>query len=175
MPVARRVAKVRSSASEVDDLTWDIMADAIEVDDLPPGWDGKLQVVFADVLPEPNLRTKWDTHGDGIVATWAKERPGTRPSCWWRWTAPEPRRVLAEPETLADFYGEEEETAFIESEAAYLERHDMLLPGEAELLTADDFAPVALTQTPQAWQCAGRYGEPRRSAALRRLARSEAP
>ena len=27
-------------------------------------------------------------HGPYIVEGWAVEHPGTRPSCWWRWSAP---------------------------------------------------------------------------------------
>jgi hypothetical protein len=168
MPVARRVAKTRTSASEVDDLTWDILTDAVAPEDLPNTWDGRLMVVFADVAPEPNLRTAWNAHSDQIVAAFAQATPGTRPTSWWRWDAPEPRRVLAEPETLLDA-DDEPETVFLESEAAYLQRHDLLLDGEAALLGEDDFAPVELTQTREAWTCAGQHGEPRRSAALRRV------
>jgi hypothetical protein len=172
MPVARRIPKVRLDV-EVDPTTWAVMTDEIHPNELE-GWD-RLVVVFGDTLPAPNFRTAWDAHADEIVATWARDHPGSRPSLWWRWTAPEQRRVLAEPEVLAPFRGDEEEVAYIESEAAFLRRHDLLLDGEAALLGEADYAPVEMAKTPQAWACEGQHGVPRRSAALRRLARSEAP
>ena len=174
MPVARRVAKARlTNAQDVDDQTWGILTDQITVDDLPEeGWD-RLVVKLADTLPEPNLHTAWNTYREEIVAAWARDYPGTRPSCWWRWDAPEPeRRVVAEPEVLVPFWGAELEVAFVESEAAFLERHGLFLDGEAELLSADDYAPQRVENTPQGWTCAGEHGLPRRSAALRRLAAS---
>jgi hypothetical protein len=180
VPVPRRAAKVRSASLEVDDLTWAILTDAIPSEEIPEGWDGRLLVEFADVLPEPNLHTAWNTYRDEIVAAWATDCPGTRPSCWWRWDGPErERRVLAEPEPTPDApdasiagWGRVEETAYVETEPAYLRRHSLLLAGEAELLGEADFVPEEVTRTRASWQCQGRYGEPRRSAALRRLARS---
>jgi hypothetical protein len=134
MPVPRRLAKQRLSDSEVDDQTWGLLTDQIDPADLPDSWGGRLMVVFADVLPEPNLRTAWRAHVDEIVATWAAEHPGSRPSCWWRWDAPEPRKIVAWPETAPDADAELV-TMFIESEAAFLERHGLLLDGEAALLS----------------------------------------
>jgi hypothetical protein len=171
MPVARRVAKTRITP-EVDDTTWGVMTDQIDPSDLE-GWD-RLVVDLADVLPPPNLVTTWRAHADQIVSAWAMDHPGTRPSCWWRWDAPEPRKIVAWPETAPDADAELV-TMFIESEAGFLRRHDLLLDGEAALLTEADYAPQEDTRTRQGWQCAGRYGEnPRRSAALRQLAASEA-
>jgi hypothetical protein len=46
---------------------------------------------------------------------------------WWQWDAPEPRQRLGDAER--------------ESEATYLERHGLLLPGERRRLTAEDFEP----------------------------------
>jgi hypothetical protein len=181
MPVPRRLAKVRLSDPGVDDLTWSILTDAIEPEEIPEGWDGRLKVAFADVMPEPGgLKSAWDTYGAEIVAGWATAHPGTRPSCWWRWSAPEPeRRVLAEPEPQPDApdasttrWDRVEETAFVETEPAYLRRLDLLLPGEAERIEAADFEPEVVTRTRASWTCKGRFGEPRRSAALRRLAAS---
>jgi hypothetical protein len=140
VPVPRRVPKARITP-EVDDQTWGLLTDEIDPSDLPETWDGRLTVVFADVLPEPNLRTAWRTYGAEITEAYAQSNPGQRPTCWWRWEAPEKeRRVLAEPETLGTD-PRAEETAYVESEAAYLRRHDLLLPGEAERLTETDFAP----------------------------------
>ena len=30
----------------------------------------------------------WEVHGDEVTAAWVRERPGTRPRCWWRFSAP---------------------------------------------------------------------------------------
>lgn len=37
------------------------------------------------VHPEKAL---WEEHRDAALADWVKERPGTRPSLWWRYDAP---------------------------------------------------------------------------------------
>lgn len=44
---------------------------------------------------EESAKQAWDELGEGITADWLAERPGTRPWGWWRWSAPEPRRVVA--------------------------------------------------------------------------------
>lgn len=35
-------------------------------------------------------RPLWEQYGDEITKRWIKDHPGTRPSCWWRYTAPKP-------------------------------------------------------------------------------------
>src|SRR5258708_5304722 len=40
------------------------------------------------------LACSWDELGEGITKRSAERRPGTRPSAWWQWSAPEPRRRL---------------------------------------------------------------------------------
>jgi hypothetical protein len=40
------------------------------------------------------IRAAWDAVGLDITAEWSVERPGTRPSCWWQYEAPGPRRRL---------------------------------------------------------------------------------
>jgi hypothetical protein len=113
----------------------------------------------------------------GVVWT---RRPGTRPSCCWRFDAPEPDLIAGtDPEMQAFIYqrkrlggkgtpsvgaslalGVPEYTGWkiclgrtepvctrfdpndppqFESEAAYLERHGLLLPGERRRLRRDDF------------------------------------
>ena len=44
--------------------------------------------------PRDELATLWATHSERIVAEHVVESPGTRPSRWWRYVAPEPRRRL---------------------------------------------------------------------------------
>jgi hypothetical protein len=60
--------------------------------------------------------TLWSAHRDAVLAWWIARYPGTRPSLWWRFEAPAPRRRA-------------------ESELAYLRRHRLLLPGELERAT----------------------------------------
>jgi hypothetical protein len=59
----------------------------------------------------------WAEYGEDIVKWWIKDRPGTRPSCWWRYSysAPDPHREAPDPE----------------AQTAILKQHDLLLPGEA--------------------------------------------
>src|SRR5688572_9704602 len=38
---------------------------------------------------KPPLRDVWGEHRDVILERWIRERPGTRPTCWWRFDAPE--------------------------------------------------------------------------------------
>jgi hypothetical protein len=60
---------------------------------------------------------QWEECRAEVLAGWVREKPGTRPSTWWRLDAPEPR-----PEG--------------ESEAEYLERHGLLTEDERRALRA---------------------------------------
>jgi hypothetical protein len=53
----------------------------------------------------------WLAYRGIVLSWWALRYPGTRPSLWWQYEAPEPRRKR-------------------ESELDYLRRHRLLLPGE---------------------------------------------
>jgi hypothetical protein len=112
----------------------------------------------------PSVRDMWAAMGADIVAEWAQEHPGSRPSCWWRYAAPEPRRRLSGrgepswPDRLhrgvptgwnwphvshgGTFTGgppqcDPAKPPLFESEA-------VLADGEAERLTAEDFEPVSI-------------------------------
>ena len=62
------------------------------------------------------MRAAWATpDGKRELREWARYFPGTRPVSWWWAVAPERRRRS-------------------ESQAAYLKRLDLLLPGEAKRL-----------------------------------------
>jgi hypothetical protein len=63
----------------------------------------------------PSVFDMWRAVGEGIVQDWIKDAPGTRPRCWWKFDAPEPR-------------------AAGETQVEYLRRHSLLLPGEARQL-----------------------------------------
>jgi hypothetical protein len=66
---------------------------------------------FVEFKQEDQLKDFWRAHRTGIIADHVAEFPGTRPLRFWDYDAP-------------DALGESE------SEAAYLERHDLFLPGE---------------------------------------------
>jgi hypothetical protein len=159
-------------------------------------------------IREEERLEQWRLLRDQIIEAWARERPGTRPSHWWRYTAPkEPvpvygghrleaahrRRLggvgmpkfeafnhtpsfefgvpigwvnrfevryyngreqrdvhgeLLKPQFKeGDFAGIAPDPAHpptYESEAAYLKRHNLLLPGEPKRLRKQDFEPEVL-------------------------------
>ncbi len=95
----------------------------------------------------------WHRVRRDVLADWIAKRPGTRPLAWWRYEAPTPMRRIVQgrgrppagdplkygwPENLAD----RSEHVSIESEAAYLERHELLTPEERAGLSADAFKPL---------------------------------
>jgi len=146
----------------------------------------------AKVWEGMTLAEVWTEYGETVLADWIAERPGTRPSLWWLFSAPrqpvgtypgwfydgtlpQPRKRLggigtAAHEVLAytpafpfgvplAWIGEGDMTTWpslagraepvaaddpplFESQAAYLDRLGLLLPGERERLTDDDFAAV---------------------------------
>jgi hypothetical protein len=74
----------------------------------------------------PTVAELWREHCDRVIAEWIVENPGTRPSLWWKYDAPEPRQDA-------------------ESEAVYLKRHGLFLSeGERKRLTKRDFEPEAV-------------------------------
>jgi hypothetical protein len=187
MPVPRRVAKSRISSADISDFEWGLLTD-----ELDPDQAGDLDQFLATCNMEPGsappggrptIGDLWRVHGEAIVAAWAEHHPGTRPSCWWRWTAPrqppgafpgwyfdgklpEPRQrlggigipqheVLAvtpsfafgiptgwvHPRDAGGFAGAVDlaDPPRFESQASYLRRLDLLLPGEGARLGPPDF------------------------------------
>ena len=114
-----------------------------------PDIDPALLAWFKDATPrrpalvffmqEGELQKAWDARRDDVLAEWAQTNPGTRPAHWWLFDAPEMRRrVSGKPchEALANapafslgIPARFDPTDF-ESQAAFLERHKLLLPGE---------------------------------------------
>jgi len=90
----------------------------------------------------------WGLMKDEILEDWAREQPGTRPRAWWEYNSKEPRRRLGgtgEPDhggnlqwglprfwtpNLRGVAIDPEDPPRFESEAAYLKRCGLLLPGE---------------------------------------------
>jgi hypothetical protein len=115
-----------------------------------------------DVPPEPpgrgfDLAAFWHEFAVEIVAEHVAARPGTRPVRWFQFDAPEHRRrlggigksceqaglcryVLGIPESWGSPVDKDNPPAF-ESQAAYLRRLGLLMPGEAERLGPADFEP----------------------------------
>jgi hypothetical protein len=115
----------------------------------------------------------WAEHRDMVVAHFARRHPGQRPLLWWLYSALEPRRRLggvgtplsecsAHAPTLMfgvpQSWKTAEDAAYLpsgtpiderdpptfESEAAYLERLRLLLPGEPRRLRRRDYWPEAV-------------------------------
>ena len=116
----------------------------------------------------------WQEYGQEITAVWAAEHAGTRPWGWWQFVATAPRACLEGAEYVyrgpkpgdgawiwkQEFGlpgrpqlrrpGAPPARMVFESQASYLQRLGLLLPGEAERLTPEDFEPevVAIPEEP---------------------------
>jgi hypothetical protein len=100
----------------------------------------------------------WAEHREQVVAEHVKEHPGSRPVLWWQYTAPQARLRLGGvgqpdgpgPDQHGLIYGvpmywgelSEADPPCFESEAAFLRRLGLFLPGEASRLGPEDFKPV---------------------------------
>jgi hypothetical protein len=73
-----------------------------------------------DVSPLFKVKDLWAMHRDAVIAKWIVENPGERPTLFWKYSAPEPRRDS-------------------ESQASYLERNGLMIAGERKRLTKRDF------------------------------------
>ncbi len=89
MPVKRRRAKFRRL--DVSDVVFAILHD-LPIPKVPPE---RAFEVFAHTrrprkgdLAVRTIEEYWEEHAAGIVAEWAAENPGTRPSCWWHFFSP---------------------------------------------------------------------------------------
>ncbi len=49
---------------------------------------------LAFFLNDAEIKAAWYETKDGILKAWIVDAPGTRPSHWWKFEAPEPRRRL---------------------------------------------------------------------------------
>ena len=131
-------------------------------------------------LGQKTGRQLWSEHGQMIVQEWIIDRPGTRPTCWWKFQAPGPRvrcsgigtpsherlanvlrvhlgvpmdwmngGILAVYVQLGSDLGvraiDPHNPPVFESQATYLDRHGLLLPGERRRLLAADFTPERIS------------------------------
>lgn len=115
----------------------------------------------------------WAEHGTEVMVAWVKARPGTRPSQWWRFSAPrqadqghgrrhwpliETRQHVSGTGTVDDRqncarYGvprfdyqsrPPRKPRIIEAQAAYLDRHGLLSGEERRRIPAAAFEPVPI-------------------------------
>ena len=93
--MSRTRQTLASEGGQLTELQWDYLNDAIPADD-PRRQDDGLAWRFIELdcnflLAEPATKLTsdlWTAYRDQILARWVKERPGTRPTCWWRFEAP---------------------------------------------------------------------------------------
>ena len=71
------------------------------------------------------VREGWSVLGPELMPAWVGEQPGTRPWAWWQFDAPDERRRRPD------------KCEWAETEAEYLDRHDLWWPGEREQLQHD--------------------------------------
>ena len=146
MPVRRRHSKQRAELTE-------------GARDWLAGGDGGIEFRF---FTEPELKALlWSDYGATAVENWVAEHPGSRPNRWWEHDAPEPRQRLGgHGRLLCEVMAYKPTSAFgiptgwheidaddppiFESEAAYLKRLGLFLPGEARRLKPADFEPVVV-------------------------------
>lgn len=99
--------------------------------------------IFRNSVEE--VHSAWRVYRGEHLARYVETHPGRRPWAWWMWDAPHDRRVLNEP-IEPDHYvraqsrrrggvvlvgnGRGELVPWLESEAEYLTRHKLWLPGE---------------------------------------------
>lgn len=150
-------------------------------------------------LPAMWFRATWTRIRDEYLAQWAADHPGRRPSAWWTYDAPEPRRrvggigdVFAAGKLRfgieTDWTSREQVMLYTgrcrhvaghflteftvpgfakvavdpsdppahESQASYLARLDLFLPGERARVPADAFAPERLVVPVDALPADGR-------------------
>jgi hypothetical protein len=133
---------------------------------------------FVDENDDESCRAVWQELRHGILLEHAKRRPGTRPAAWWRYDAPELRRVVgrdidedeenghddgrlpaAEDPNLPDwakgktYFGKPTvaDGYVYESQREYLERLNLITEGEKELFKHFDICFVRVS--------AGAYGK----------------
>jgi hypothetical protein len=115
--------------------------------------------------PKSKAALAWRSGSPGALRDWIRRHPGTRPSCWWAFEAPEPfRRVVrgrGEPTCgmldvaigRATHWRHSTSDLAIESQAAFLKRHGLMTAGEAQRLPSSAFEPEAIFERDErAWR-----------------------
>lgn len=150
MPRPRRLTRARSTHA-LPPVCWRHLCDLPEPDDEETR-DWQLFVL----LNQPMMpREAWAQWREQAVAEHVAHHPGCRPALWWRHEAPELRRqvggrpnrpgVLRLPYgLLAPYPPDPSDPPRFESQAAYLRRIGLLLPGEARRLKPADYEPETI-------------------------------
>jgi hypothetical protein len=193
----------RERVEEIDGVSWRYLNDATtDQDRAEEGWlldtlefnllpaadaiESNRGIPVVDPPTGKSTEQLWADYGRDIVKWWINDQPGTRPRCWWRFSAPEPRRrlggtgvtreeVWGRPDYMPDFQlpasdswltregkrwhpfaddplavpVDPKDPPTFESQAAYLKRLGLLLPGEENRLAPDAFTPERIEPDPQ--------------------------
>jgi hypothetical protein len=120
VPIKRRLPKDRVlgpiTLESLTETEYARLVDQPEPPDADYGdWWSLTTENWAWLRADRSVEKLWRACGEDIVREWVRANPGTRPSLWWRYSAPEPL-----PED--------------EDEAGFLARHHLLLPGELRRL-----------------------------------------
>jgi hypothetical protein len=125
-------------AAGVPWLTRDDMGGRMELLGLVSGhWYGLSH--FVDENDDESIRELWEALRNDIIEQHTRRRPGQRPSAWWRFEAPEPRRTV---ELIDEDDGEPYEAE--ESQREYLTRLNLLTPIEKEIF--DKYGDIVLAR-----------------------------
>jgi hypothetical protein len=81
---------------EIDEQSWRFLCDAVTDEDRASWLHITLEFdddILAVAPPPTGKKTSelWAQFGADVLAWWIKENPGTRPWCWWQYSAPELR------------------------------------------------------------------------------------
>jgi hypothetical protein len=93
-----RPRRTRNDA-DIDELSWRFLCDAITPEDrvehkwlLHTLYFNEKALAIVDPPTGKSTSELWAEFREQVLEWWLKERPGTRPWCWWAYDAPERRR-----------------------------------------------------------------------------------
>lgn len=115
--------------------------------------DDDIYLIFSELEPKNTFAEfdhnddQWPEYRERVLTDWIIRSPGTRPRVWWKLDAPEAIRARVSGPVSEDSDCNHRyhcglpsgAHAVYESQAAYLKRLDLFLPGEKTRLTQDDF------------------------------------
>lgn len=91
MPTNRKRTSRSRRAAPIDSDDWEYLSDR------------KPDNPFTEFMPESKFKAEWLMHGERITEEWAAKYPGTRPSFWWKYSAPAASKELQEEWKEWDF------------------------------------------------------------------------
>lgn len=104
MPRPRR--KSRERRGFMSPGAWAYLTDGTPPEDERQKRDWVALAYFGSIHVTPQVLIRvgslWWENRDRILAEWIRERPGSRPRCWWRFDAPEKLRPKTPPWTTPD-------------------------------------------------------------------------